>query len=83
MSCVVTADVVKLCPFRREVDHGRVWFEFDRDAPELHDLAEYLGGLTDALLSHEEYTRLLRSEIGGRVTTTWRTAGLDITCTEG
>lgn len=77
---VVTARVVKRCPFREETDRGTAIITFAGDATELHDLAAVLGFWSSDRISHEDYTRRLAEYTGAHVTTTWRTAGMEIAC---
>lgn len=85
MRHTVTAKVVKLCPFRDEVDHGTVTLTFDSDdLPELHAVAADLGDYRGVKLTHEEFTRRVLDNYAGRacvaVESTWQTAGLDVRC---
>lgn len=76
-----------LCPHVDEVDEGRVSISWTcaGQTLELHSLADYLREYAGERVSHEELTRQLRDELGGLygiadvvVSTTWRTAGLDV-----
>lgn len=78
MRTVVTASVVKLCPFYDEVDMGTVTFTWRGYAPELHALAARLRAYRDVRISHEDFTRALVETTGAKVVTTWSTAGLSV-----
>lgn len=78
---VVTAKIVKRCPYLDEIDRGTVSLTFCGDAPELHGLAEALTLYRNIRVSHEDLTRALAETWLCSVTTSWRTAGLRITCT--
>jgi len=73
-----------LCSFTDEVDHGRVEIEL-RSAhgwtTELHSLDEYLRAWADIKISHEELTDVIAVDTRAvRVTTYWRTAGMEVVC---
>ena len=85
----ISGDLVHRCPFRDEEDRGAVTITWDVDGAtlELHALADYLRTFTNQLVSHEDLTGRIHTDItrtglrGVTVTTTWRTAGLDVTVT--
>lgn len=85
----VTAAVRHLCPFKDEVDDGRLTLSWrtDHSTVELHSLRRFLGVFADARISHEEVV----SEIWGAmnrvdgirsvsISTAWRTADMGVTC---
>lgn len=89
VSVTVTAPVRHLCPFKDEIDDGRLTLSWrtDHSTVELHSLRQFLGVFADARISHEEVV----SEIWGAmnrvagirsvtVSTTWRTAGMEVAC---
>jgi NADPH-dependent 7-cyano-7-deazaguanine reductase QueF len=85
----VKASIRHLCPFVQEVDDGHVTVDWDTDGWtfELHSLRAYLRSFTDREISHEDLTEEVRAELsshhgikGVTVTTTWRTAGMEINC---
>lgn len=78
MRTVVTAEVVKRCPFYDEVDTGTATLTWDGYAPELHTLAARLASYRDVLISHEDFTSVLVQTTGASVVTAWRTAGLTV-----
>lgn len=73
-----------LCPFKGEVDDGRVKIELSSAhgwTTELHSLSEYLRAWADIKISHEELTDQIALDTRAiRVTTYWRTAGLEVSC---
>lgn len=76
-----------LCPYRDEVDVGtvEVVWEAGEQTIELHSLGEWLDSLATMKVSHEEYTHHVREQLERlglpikRVSTTWQTAGMDVT----
>lgn len=83
MRVTISGAVSKLCPYRQELDVGRVTLELDvsdGDGPELHAVAAYLGAFADRALSHEEFTRIVAADLAAGVVSTWTTAGLEVTC---
>ena len=82
----VTADVVKLCPFRDEVDRGTLvvaWYA-ESHTLELHAFRAWLDCFATRRISHEDFTRLVASELTSlfsdtvEVVATWQTAGMAI-----
>lgn len=73
-----------LCPFKDELDVGRVKLELsskDGWTTELHSLDEYLAAWADIKISHEELTDQIAMDTRAvRVTTYWRTAGMEVRC---
>lgn len=85
-----TADIQHMCPFVNEVDNGTITITWNADGwtLELHSLRAYLNTFHDREISHEELTEEVRAELSTThgisivdVTTTWRTAGMDVTVT--
>lgn len=81
---VVNRDVIKQCPYREEVDYGKLSITFPDDAIELHHLGELIDDMTDKRLTHEDYTRrvLALLPLGCIVTTRWKTGPWVVECTE-
>lgn len=84
-----TGPLIHLCPHRDEEDLGRVTVRWHCHGStfELHALAEYLGGWEQTELSHELLTDRIAFDLGNlhgvrllEVTTTWTTAGLEVSC---
>lgn len=73
-----------LCPFKGELDIGRVKIELcsaDGWTTELHSLDEYLQAFAILEISHEELTDVIAVDTRAiRVTTYWRTAGMEVRC---
>lgn len=80
MRTVVSGPIVHRCPHVDETDIGTVEFTFDGPAIELHALAALVGAYADERITHEDLTAALAAESGARVTTRFRTAGLDVEC---
>lgn len=85
----VNAPIRHLCPFKDEIDDGQLTLSWrtDHSTVELHSLRNFLGAFADAPISHEEVVSEIwgaMSRVGGirsvSVHTTWRTAGLEVTC---
>ncbi len=83
------ATIQHLCPFVQEVDNGNIAVTWDTDGWtfELHSLRAYLKSFTNREISHEDLTEEVRAELSSHhgvksvtVTTTWRTAGMEINC---
>lgn len=84
-----TAHIQHLCPFVQEVDNGTITIVWDTDGwtLELHALRAYLNTFTDREISHEDLTDEVRAELACHhgignvdVSTTWRTAGMEVAC---
>lgn len=80
----VTFPVMHLCPFRDEVDEGRVQIAWTvaGSTLELHALAAWLDGFKGDRISHEDVTADIAEHLDGlpgiadvEVSTTWNTAG--------
>lgn len=78
-----------LCPHVDEVDRGLVTIVWKPlgETLELHSLMEYLDGFSELKISHEQITDRIRFDLILApqvqlisVTTTWNTAGLEVTC---
>lgn len=73
-----------LCPFKEELDEGWVKIELSSAngwTTELHSLDEYLQAWADIKISHEELTDTIQQDTEAlRVTTYWRTAGMEVVC---
>lgn len=82
MRTVVSAEIIKRCPYVDEIDLGTVEIAFDGPARELHGLAAHLASYRDVAISHEDFTRAIAdaNPAARCVTTRWRTAGLSIEC---
>lgn len=79
MITTVTTDVTKRCPFKHELDTGRLILEFDGKAPELHALAVRIAAYADVEISHEDFTEILRIVSGASmVRSEWVTAELQV-----
>lgn len=85
----VTAPIRHLCPFKDEIDDGRLTLSWrtDHSTVELHSLRSFLGVFADARISHEEVTSEIwgaMNRVGGirsvSVSTAWRTAGMEVQC---
>jgi NADPH-dependent 7-cyano-7-deazaguanine reductase QueF len=80
----VRRELRHLCPFKSELDEGRVEIELSSATgwtTELHSLDEYLQAWADIKISHEELTdRIAVDTRAIRVTTYWRTAGMEVVC---
>jgi NADPH-dependent 7-cyano-7-deazaguanine reductase QueF len=83
------ATIQHLCPFVQEVDNGNIAITWETDGWtfELHSLRAWLNSFTGREISHEDLTEEVRAELSGHhgikgvtVTTTWRTAGMGVTC---
>lgn len=82
-----TGPLGHLCPHVDEVDAGAVAISWTCSGQtlELHSLAAYLDSFARERISHEGLTHRVQSELAGLggitdvvVTSTWRTAGLDV-----
>lgn len=85
----VTAPLRHMCPFIDEVDDGTVTINWSTcgNTVELHSLAQYLAQFADWRISHEALTDQIKHDIDGvqgifatTVATSWKTAGMDVTC---
>jgi NADPH-dependent 7-cyano-7-deazaguanine reductase QueF len=79
----VTGPIRHLCPHRDEVDEGTISVEWNCDGVatyELHALAVYFASFATSTISHEELTQFIADELCAQVTTTWNTAGLEVSC---
>lgn len=92
-ACVsVTSPIRHLCPFKDEIDDGFVtitWSVSAGQTLELHSLCEYLDSFEGIEVSHEDITAWIMDAIssagmsGVRVSTSWVTAGMDVTVIRG
>jgi NADPH-dependent 7-cyano-7-deazaguanine reductase QueF len=82
-------DITHLCPFRDEVDRGRIDISWrvDGQTIELHSLRDYLDGYATSALSHEAITDRIRHDLSVlpgvvllAVTTRWTTADMEVAC---
>ncbi len=89
VTLTANAAIQHLCPFVQEVDSGDITVTWDTDGWtfELHSLRAYLKSFTHREISHEDLTEEVRAELSSHhgvksvtVTTTWRTAGMGVTC---
>jgi NADPH-dependent 7-cyano-7-deazaguanine reductase QueF len=85
VTCRVHVDALHLCPHVDEIDQGTVTASWAVDGTtiELHSLAARIASYADTKISHEDLTAdlagALRAHVVGvSVTTTWRTAGLEM-----
>jgi NADPH-dependent 7-cyano-7-deazaguanine reductase QueF len=85
----VTRPFRHLCPFRDEVDKGRITIAWTTAGQtfELHGLAEFLDSFRDLVISHEDLTALVREVLdhagglsGVAVRTWFDTAGMGVHC---
>lgn len=85
-----TSPIQHMCPFVQEVDNGTITVSWDTDGwtLELHSLRAYLNTFQGREISHEELTAEIEAELSGfvgiaavTVTTTWRTAGMEVVVT--
>lgn len=78
----ITAPVRKMCPVVNEVDEGTATIRYRTFglAWELHALAAYLASFADRPLSHEDCTAEIAGHLNADVTTSWTTAGMEVTC---
>lgn len=85
----VTAAVRHLCPFKQEIDDGRVTVSWrtDHATVELHSLRAFLGDFAESAISHEDLVSELWAALNALagirrvlVVATWKTAGMDVTC---
>lgn len=83
----ITGPLRHQCPHVDEADVGEIDLSWNCDGGtlELHSLAEYLASWADVAISHEALTAQILADLVGldaiefvRVTTRWRTAGLDV-----
>lgn len=77
MKVTISAQVSHLCPFKDEIDIGRIRLALT-EPTELHALAEYLQSFTDQVVTHEVMTQEIAKHTNAHVTTYWTTAGMDI-----
>lgn len=82
VNVTLTAPVTKLCPVKDETDTGTVTITYRTHgyAIEFHSLAAYLAEFTTRHLSHEDFTAQIAEATGGDVSSTWTTAGIEVTC---
>jgi len=80
----LTRQVTKQCPFRDETDNGTLMIIIPGDAPELHELARKIDGLSAHPISHEAYTRIISGLLppGSRVITRWQTGPWKVEVTQ-
>lgn len=78
----VTADVVKVCPVKNEIDKGTVTITYTIEGKsfELHALADYLASFATVAISHEDFTQFLAEDLSAQVRTEWTTAGMKVVC---
>jgi NADPH-dependent 7-cyano-7-deazaguanine reductase QueF len=74
---LIMAQVSHLCPYKDEIDIGRICLEL-AEPTELYALAEYLRSFTDQVITHEAMTQEIAKHTNARVVTYWTTAGLSI-----
>lgn len=91
VSLSVTGALVHQCPFREEEDRGFVTIGWATRGStiELHDLRAWLDSFAPKVISHEDLTQTIATQLGrlegialGEIVTTWHTAGFTVTCTE-
>lgn len=89
VTLTVTAPLKHLCPFVSEEDEGAVTIKWSTcgNTIELHSLARYFRDFRLRIISHEDLTDEIRSDLEGlpgiyalSVATEWTTAGMDISC---
>lgn len=84
MKVTITCVALKRCPFVEERDTGVLTIRIEgREGPELWELADWLSEFVDEKISHEDYTLAVAQHLEGftgTVETSWRTAGLTMTC---
>ena len=89
IAVTATAELLHQCPFVHEADVGTVTIRWSTcgNTIELHSLAEYLKQFATWEISHEALTEQIKHDIDGvqgiyatSVSTTWKTAGMDVTC---
>lgn len=89
VTVVVTSALVHLCPHVEEVDYGTVKISWRTDGKtiELHSLRAWLQSFSNVVVSHEQITDLVREDLAALdgiadvgVETSWRTAGMDVSC---
>lgn len=89
VTVTATGDLRHRCPHIDEVDQGltTITWRVEGQTLELHTLAAYLHGFENAALSHEQLTDRIRHDLSSlpgieltSVTTTWLTAGLEVSC---
>jgi NADPH-dependent 7-cyano-7-deazaguanine reductase QueF len=92
VTMTVSAELVHRCPFRDEVDRGRVVITWTTAGStlELHALASWLRGFADDVISHEALTSDIRDHLTAMdgitnvtVRTTWQTAGVTVDVVSG
>lgn len=83
----VTGELTHLCPFKDEVDFGRITVSWTCAGAtlELHTLRSQLDRWADTVVSHEELTRTIERELSQvpgitevAVSTQWDTAGFQV-----
>lgn len=86
---VVRSEFRHLCPFRQEVDDGRITVAWTTAGAtfELHALRAFLDQFRDVVISHEYLTATVRELLGLAegvegldVLTEWGTAGMGVSC---
>lgn len=88
-SISVSGAVEKRCPFRKEADVGRVTVTWKKTEStlELHKLRKWLDSFKSTAISHEDFTRLIATELSAKVGkpvavhTEWTTADLTVVVT--
>lgn len=85
----VKANVQHRCPFVHEIDYGtaRITWIPQGNTIEIHSLRDYLATWADTQISHEDITQAIHMTLGDLdglyvtdVTTTWNTAGMEVSC---
>lgn len=79
MTVTATMPMVHRCPYVDELDMGVVTFTWNREAPDLHDVAADVRRYADESVTHEQATQHLATSWGCPVTTEWVTAGMVVT----
>lgn len=78
MRLTASMPMVKRCPYHDELDVGTVAFTWDREAPDLHDVASSVVAFAEQEVTHEAATQHLADAWECEVRTTWTTAGMAV-----
>lgn len=80
MIITIRRPVIKRCPFRDEIDAGRLELTLTGEAPELHGLDAAIEDLCTVPVSHEDFTASLADLLppGSVVRSFWNTGSLDV-----
>lgn len=83
MKTRLSSPILKICPYRKEKDYGRLVIKIPGPAPELHALGMKVDYLAANPISHEEFTAEVAKLVPGAVVTSyWETGPWKVKVTD-